>query len=246
MRKQVLILEDDSNSAKEIETVLKAIDEDIIVYEADSLQRAYHIAIECHIHLFIVDIILNPSNSGDISGLGFVQELRKIKKYEYVPVIFVSSLEDPKLFSYSQLYCLGYIEKPFERKQLEKYVLRALQFPVAEDEDRYIFFRADGLVYSKRIGEICYFEISRRCIKVHCTNDELVIPYKTCEELIKEIDSPLFVQCSRFCIINKKFIEYIDYRNRYVKLKNFDKLLEIGSCMKSKFKKEMEYGYNCC
>ncbi len=85
-----------------------------------------------------------------------------------------------------------------------------------------------------------YIENSRRKIKIFCVNDELEIPYKTSEDILRELDSDLFVQCSRYCIINKRYIEQIDYANRFIKLKHIDKPVEIGVIMQKAFKKRLE------
>ena len=67
----------------------------------------------------------------------------------------------------------------------------------------------------------------------------LEIPYKTCEELMNEMDSKYFVQCSRYAIINKSYIEQIDYTNRYIKLKYVKAPVEIGVIMKNKLKEKI-------
>lgn len=189
-----------------------------------------------------IDIILNTKKPGDVSGLDFAREIRGISKYKFTPLVFITSLEDPKLYSYSQLHCYGYIEKPFSVAQVKDIILGALEFPVKEDDDRYVYFRKDGIVYSVYIKEIIYIESSRRKITIHCVNDELEIPYRTCGEILQELDSKSFVQCSRYCIVNKKYIKQIDYTNRFIKLRNVDAPIEIGIIVKKSFKQSVENG----
>lgn len=240
MTRNVLLLEDQPSVQDNISRIINSLGRNIKIICADNIKDGYSIAIEQQIHLFVVDIILEPENSGDISGLKFVQEIRNINRYKFVPVIFVTSLEDPKLWSYSQLGCLGYIEKPFNELQVKKYVLKALDFPVITDSDRHIYFRKDGIAYAKCVSDIYFIEISRRKITLYCSNDVLEIPYKTCKEIMQELGSPAFIQCSRYIIINKNYIENIDYARRLIKLKNIDRLIEIGPIMKNKFREEME------
>lgn len=242
MQRRIMILEDDKVSMTSIRLIIEDLHRDVEIFCADSLKEAYSIVMEQQMHLLIVDIVLKPENPGDVSGFRFVQEIRKVKKYEFVPVIFVTSLENPKLYSYTELNCLGYIEKPYDEAQIKRYVLKALDFPVVEDQERCVYFRKEGIAYCKRISEIYYIEISRRKLLVHCENENLEIPYKTCAEILKELDSPAFVQCSRYAIVNKQYIEYIDYARRYIKLKNQKQLIEIGPIMKNKFKVEIENG----
>ena len=240
MLRNVLIIEDKKSHMDALCKIISELNKDIIIYTAFNAERAYQISMEYHIHLFLVDIILQPEKPGDVLGLSFAREIREIKKYRFTPLIFVTSLEDPKLYSYSQLHCFGYIEKPYDVEQVKKLVSRALEFPVEDDDERYVYFRKDGIVYSKCIKEIIYIENSRRKVVIHCKNDVLEIPYKTCDEILKEVDSGQFVQCSRYTIINKKYVEEIDYTNRYLKLSGIGELIEIGVIMKKQFRNIME------
>ncbi len=242
MKKNVLVIEDKKVHMEALCKIIEDLEENIEVFCAYDEAEAYKIAMENHMHLFLVDIILKTDQPGDVSGLRFIQEMRGVKKYLSTPVIFITSLEDPKLYSYSQLHCFGYIEKPFDVKQVQEHILDALE-TVGETEDkRYVYFRKDGIIYSKRIRDIVYIEISRRKITIHCVNDMLEIPYKTCNEIMQELGSDMFIQCSRYAIVNREFIEQIDFANRFIKLKHMDALVDIGVIMKNKFREEIGYG----
>lgn len=240
MPKKVLIIEDNKVHMDALCKILENLHKDIIVYCASDAERALQMAIEQHIHLFLVDIVLNTKNSGDVSGLNLVRELREVSKYKFTPVIFITSLEDPKLYSYSQLHCFGYIEKPFGVAQVRDTVLGALEFPVKEDDDRYVYFKKDGIVYSVYLKDIICIQSIRKKMKIYCVKDELEISYKTCEEILLELNSESFIQCSRCCVVNKKFIENIDYSNRFIKLRHMNDPVEIGAIMRKTFRQKME------
>jgi len=239
MKRNILILEDKEAHREALHKILSALAENITIYLAANVQKAYQIAMENHIHLFLLDIILRPEKPGDVLGLRFAQEIRAVKRYQFTPLIFITSLEDPKLYSYSQLHCLGYIEKPFSPEQVQRTVQMALRFPVEDDAERFVYFRKDGIVYAKCIKDIIYVENARRKVVIHCKKDVLEIPYKTCEEIMSEIDSRLFIQCSRYTIINKNYIEEIDYANRYIKLRYVESPVEIGVTMKNRLKERL-------
>lgn len=238
---KVLIVEDNKAHMEALDKIVKSLNRDLQVYYAHDLETAFHLVLEQHINLFLVDIILKTDKPGDVSGLNLVREIRGILRYKFVPIIFITSLEDPELYSYSQLHCFKYIEKPFDVEQVKKTILEALEFPCRNDDERYVYFRKDGVVYSKCIKEIVRIESSKRKIVIHCTNDRLEIPYKTCEEILQELDSDVFIQCSRYDIINKNYIEHIDYVNRFVKMKYTENPIEIGIIMRKTFRKKMEY-----
>lgn len=239
MTRNVLIIEDKKSHMDALSHLLAELNREITVFQAFDIEKAYRISMEQHIHLFLVDIVLCPERPGDVMGLRFAQEIREVKKYMFTPLIFITSLEDPKLYSYSQLHCFEYIEKPFHAEKVKRTIAKALEFPITEDEERYVYFRKDGIVYSKSIKEIIYIENSRRKVSIHCENDVLEIPYKTCNEILAEIDSDQFIRCSRYTIVNKQYIERIDYTNRYIKLRNVEEPIEIGAILKKSFKDSM-------
>lgn len=240
MKRNILIIEDNKIHMDVLRSIIEEIGKNIRLYCASDIRQAFQIALEEHIHLFLIDIILDKKKPGDTAGLNFAREIREISKYKFTPIIFITSLEDPKLCSYSQLHCFAYIEKPFDAKEVENAILNALEFPVKDNSQRCIYFRNDRIVHSVRICDIVYISISRRKIKIHCTYDELEVPYMTTDEILKELDSTDFIRCSRYCIINRNFIENIDYTNRFIKMKNTDNPIEIGIIMKKEFKKRMD------
>lgn len=233
--KNILIIEDQKPHMEALTKVISQI-ENVHIYKAYNVAEAYYMLSLHHMHLFLVDIILDTSKSGDVSGLDFVRDIRQNKRYEFMPVIFITSLEDPQLYSYSQLHCFGYIEKPFEAKQVENLVREALQFPALSSENRNLYFRIDGIIYSVRVDDIIYIENSRRRLGIHCVNDYIEVPYKTANEILEELDSPHFIPCSRYAIVNQNYIERIDFTNRYLKLRGVEESIEIGAIMKKRFK----------
>lgn len=242
MTRNVLILEDKQKHMEAIRKILSDLDVDIMIFQACNLEKAYNVIAEHHIHLFLLDIILDTTKAGDVSGLNFARELRQNPRYEFTPIIFITSLEDPQLYSYRQLHCFGYIEKPFDSRQIHQLVRTALNFPVNTPENKIMYFRKDGIIYSIHTDDIIYIENSRRLLRIHCVREELEVAYKTAAEVMEELDSPDFLQCSRYVIVNRNFIEKIDFTNRYLKLRGVKENIEIGIIMKKQFRDRIENG----
>jgi len=238
--RRILILEDDENMRNHLCRIIEGLNKNVEVVCVDNIKDAYNYAMEHQVHLFLVDIVLDHANPGDVSGLRFVQEMRGVKKYEYIPVIFITCLQDPRMFSFSKLKCFDFIEKPFDDDVVRKNILKALGVPLAPEEERIVFYRKDGIAFSMNPDEIYYIEVRRRNLTIYCVSGVMEVPYKTCKEILKEIGSKFFVQCSRYTIINKRYVEYIDYARRYIKMKNIKEYIEIGAVVKNKFKAEME------
>lgn len=239
--KRVLIIEDNKNSLQGLCKIVEALKKNIIVYTAQDVSTAYKEAMEQTIDLFLIDIILDTSKPGDVSGMTFADRIRKVPEYEFTPIIFITALEDSQLYAYSKLHCYGYLEKPYNVEEAQKLIGKALEFPTKASEIEYVYFRKDGILYPKQIKDIIYIENSKHQVIVHMVDDELILPYKTCKEILKDLASDTFFQCSRTTIVNKQYIENIDYVNRYIKLKKVPVTIEIGAVMKKRFMNELNH-----
>lgn len=233
--KTVLIVEDNVRSLEVLVKIVQGIDRDINLKTASSIETAYLLAVENDVDLFLVDIILNPQDSGDVSGIRFANNVRSFSRYTYTPIIFITSLEDPKLYAYSEIHCFQYIEKPYNIVKVTQIIKDALYLPVEKCCNQSIFFRKEGILYKLGISEIMYIENARNGRIIHAVNGDLELPYKPSKAILEELCSSKFVQCSRFTIINKDFIESIDEVNRYIKLRGRKELVEIGIIFKKRF-----------
>lgn len=237
--KQVLIIEDKKEAREALEKLVLGLQDNIKVFLADDRDTAYRYAMEHDIHLFLVDIILKPKEPSDVSGIKFAEKVRGIPKYQFTPMIFITSLEDPELYAYRHLHCFGYISKPYHIVETSALIRKALEFPEIEKEDRIIYFKKDGVFYSKKLNDIVYIRTNMGKMIIKTVNDELDIYYKSCDQIMKELDSDSFVKCSRNTIVNKKYILNIDSTNKYIQLTGEYGTLEIGTIMKRKFLEEV-------
>ena len=245
MKKTVLIIEDEIEQLNVLKQLVKAAEENAEVYTASDVTHAYEILMEKSIDVFLVDIILDTTRPGDTAGVRLVERIRKIPKYMFTPVIFVTSLEDPTMYAYTDLNCMGYIEKPFEPERIIKLVEKALNYTTAREKEISITFRKDGILYPVRLKEIVYMESQNHVIHVHLRDgSELEIPYKTCKQILQETDEGSLLQCSRSTIVNREYVQGVDVPNRYLMLKEGFGMLDIGGRYKKKILVELCDGCN--
>lgn len=237
--RRVLILEDNVRNMEMLVKIIENMGKDIVIKRATGIDEASSLIIKYNIDLFMLDIILDPTNSSDASGMKFAEYVRTFQKYKYTPIIFITALEDPELHAYSDLHCYSYVEKPYDVEKVAAVISEALAFPKAEEEPRSVYFRKDGILYKKKVSEIVYIENSRTGQIVHCTNGNLKLPYKANKLILEELGSDKFVQCSRFTIVNKDYIDKIDIVNRYIQLYVVDEQVEIGESYKRNFLKDV-------
>lgn len=235
--KKILILEDNPTTLKNLTQIVQDIAAKNVVYPFFDLRDAYQCAMDKVIDLFIVDIILDRNKPGDSSGLKFVENVRKINHYAFVPIIFVTSLEDAKLYTYENLHCYSFIEKPFDVNRLRKLVEQCLRFEESRNISKTLYFRKDGIILAVEREDIVYAESINHIMHIHTKQgDILEIPYVTLKKLLDDLDCADFIQCSRSTIINQKYIDNLDIPNQIVQFRNGQGRVGIGIRFKKKLK----------
>lgn len=214
--KKVLIVEDDLNSIKMLEKLIAEVDKTVVCYAANTVEQAYALMHQHIIDVFLLDIILNTKVLGDVSGMRLAEEIRAIARYRFTPIIFISSLEDPKMYAYSSVHSFKYIEKPFHIRETKETIREALLYNKYLEEDKFLYFRKDGVLFSVKENDIVYVESKRNKILICTMKEVMEIPYKTCNEMLEMLNATYFVQCNRSTIVNRRKIESIDTCNKYI------------------------------
>ncbi|MDO4302406.1 MAG: LytTR family DNA-binding domain-containing protein [Bacillota bacterium] len=236
MRKRsILIIEDNQDQRGMLVKLVGQVDGSARIHTAGDVATAYKILMENTIDVFLVDIILDLGKKGDISGIKLVDQIRKIPKYMFTPVLFITSLEDATGYAYQKLNCLGYVEKPFSPDQVKQLVEKALYFSTQRDQDATYCFRKKGILFPVKISNILYMESNRHVVNIYTQEGGVLsVNNKTLKEIEEEMDADCMMMCSRNTVINKDFIENIDVLNRFITLKDSDKKIEIGKTFKKK------------
>lgn len=238
--KSVLIIEDHRDSMEMLVQIVKHVDNSVCIKTASNEEDAYIAALKNHIFLFLIDVILNPSKPGDVSGMNFAYQIRKMEQYRFTPIIFITAVEDSRLYAYSDIHCYYYLEKPFAPDRAARVISEALMFPKEEKTSHDVFFRKDSIFYKKDISEVVYIEITRTKQVIHLVDGKLELQYKPCKVILAEIQSEKLLQCSRNLIVNKDYIDIIDPVSRYIKLKYEYGQIDIGVTFKKKFMRDIQ------
>ena len=235
--KNILILEDNPVTLKYVASLIQEIDSRNTVFMCSCVEDAYRHALEKDIDFFIIDVILDTNRPGDSSGLKFVDAIRKIDRYAFAPVIFVTSLEDAKLYTYEKLHCYSFVEKPFDPNKLKGLVMQCLNFPAVEQKRKTMYFRKDGIILAADREDIVYAECINHVLNVHTVQGDLLsIPYVTLKKFLADVDSDDFIQCSRSAVVNRCYVHNVDITNRVIQLKNQMGTVEIGIMYKKELR----------
>lgn len=239
MKRNVLIIEDNIACREALAELTQRCDAVGAVFCVDNSADAYKYAIEEEIDLFLVDIMLEGDKAHDVSGIVIVDRLRKMKRYEFTPVIFITSLVDEALNAFHNLHCFDYIEKPFDMKRVERTISTALKMPLGDDRESEVFYyRKNGVLYALNIDRMICLETSFRNVTIDTLDETIELPYASLKQFLDELPRKHFIQCNRNVAVNRQFIEYVDKANLLVKLRN-GKVVKIGGRMKKGFFDEL-------
>lgn len=236
--KKILILEDNAIVVKALESIIYDIGRSVKIAVFKSVEDTFGLIIKEDFDLFIVDIILNPKNPNDASGLDFIEFLRGIKKYNFTPVIIITSIVDSKLYAYDTLNCFKYIEKPYKSEQVKEVIDKALQIPLRCQEDKHIYLREGSIVQVFKANEIVYIHYSNRKLTIRSTNGISTFYYKSIADLKRKLGDGLFFQCSRNILVNKNYISKLDKQTSRIELKDGYGELTVGNIYKRRLVEE--------
>lgn len=238
--KNIMILNADETEAETLQRMITEIEKESRIYVVNEISKAYQIALERSIDLFVVDVTAGEKRTAEVPGIEFVGRLRELQCYHFTPVIFLSSLEEVKMYAYTMLRCYGYMERPYHMEKLKGIITKALTFPGYKKKKEYAVFRNKGIFYYFRKKDIVYIENMQRKVWIHAIDRDVELSYITCPQILNQLNSEQFLRCSKNTIVNLKYIKSIDYTNRYLELKEKNIKVEIGSVLIKQFKKELK------
>ena len=215
----------------------------IEIHVIDNLQDAIVWVSQTDIDVFFVDVALSTTEPEDLSGIQFVEYLRDINKYLFTPVIFITSLQDKLSYAYEKLHCYGCIEKPFHLKPVKKLLLQCLKFPRISEQNHTLLYRKGGIVLTLQTEDIVYAQSRDHVLCLHRRKgDILQLSYITLKQFLKDVEHFGFIQCNRSMVVNKRYIESVDFVNRYILLKDDYGRVDIGSTYKNAVKEGLKTG----
>lgn len=121
----IMIVEDNIDTRTGLRNIVKDIDKKIIILETGSAEEALFLAKNKYVDLFILDVELE-----DYSGYELAEQLRKINKYKFTQIVFVTGFADYKLDAYMKLNCYKFITKPYNKQDVENAVEEVIKYGV--------------------------------------------------------------------------------------------------------------------
>lgn len=207
MPKNILILEDDKIQNLRICNLINKNNFELNICSAYNYSEAIKIFNEfAPFAFFILDIDLGD-NPNLKDGLDFARYIRSMPEYEFVPMIYISSVSIRLEEAFQTTHCYEFIKKPYNDETVINAINKMLMMP----EPAPAILNIKGVNDSRLriiIKEIIYVESISHDLIIHTIDND----YLSKSESLKKILSQLpenFVQCHRSYIVNiHKSIQY--------------------------------------
>lgn len=233
MRKQVLVVDSDDRQIQRIVSVLRETalqsGNGLDIYVANTLDDADEVIEETDIDVLILDTVYKGMDLKEYPGIKWAEKVREKSKYALLPIVFVSSMAQPREYAYQEINCLGFLLRQFKAEDLHKVLTKAMYHTTQRDRDKNVLVRAQGIIYPIQIKDILYVEVLHRVLYIYQTNGEVLeMPHKPLRDFQMEVDSKCLIQCSKSMLLNTLYVDKLDSKEGLVSLKQDDIRLLVG------------------
>lgn len=239
-KKRVLVLEDLDPAREALVHMVEECGPHLFVHDFADPSDALACAVKNRIDLFLVDIVLNPGEPDDFSGIRFAESIRKHARYASAEIVFITSLAGLEAEVLRSVHCFDYIEKPLSKQRVQKVVREALnKTGVRPSGDEMVFLRKDRVTYPVPAREVVYVESRRKTLYVYTEQEAIDVPNLSLKKFLDKIRTQDFLSPMRGVAINLRHIEYVDATNRFVKMRGYEEMISIGGRTKDRFMNEL-------
>lgn len=224
----ILIVENVQEQRQFLMECASGFNSDIKIYSTDKKSEALRIINNNDIAAFFLDIRL-----ADGSGIELAREIRKNKKYQFTPIIFITGVYTKEMEAYRDIHCYEYIIKPYSRKSISDIMQKIMVDYFEQTEIKYLNLEFKGLKQRVNIKDIIYVECVRRRIFIRTQYENIPYRFMNIGQFCKELPD-YFSQIHQSIIVNRNYVEKIDTTNNMIKLKGVSESVPIGVSYRKK------------
>lgn len=235
---KTLIVDDESLARDRLRSLVKELDEDVIIVEAGNGQQAIEAIQKEHPDIVLMDIRM--------PGMDGIEAAKHIANMEHPPaVIFTTAYGDYALDAFDA-HAVDYLLKPIRKERLEdamnrakvmtQSIIEALQDQLPKIRTHLSVF-VQGNIRLIPVDQILYFKADQKYISVFTNDDEILIEesLKSLEEEFEEI----FIRIHRNTLVKKSAIIALEKTSQdlCVKLSGVEESLPISRRLQSTIRK---------
>ena len=231
----VLLVEDESIVAKDIQLSLKRLGYNVLGIE-NTGEKAISSARKLDPDIIIMDIMLK----GKING---IEASEKIRKEQNIPIIYLTAYADENTLSKAKITePYAYIIKPYKEidlhtssemalykhsKELEILKERDMLYNIVENKDNteYIFVKSKSRLIKLNTNDVIYIEALKDYVVINTSAARYTI-HSTMKDIQKKMPEDKFLRVHRSYIVNLNKISEIESPNLI--LEGNKKIIPIG------------------
>lgn len=161
-------------------------------------------------------ILIHLEDEGE-SGLSVASLVRGMPAYHLTPMLFVAADRRYENKAFYDYHCYDYLVKPIRQNEFVRVIYPFLVQLYTEKRDNWMRVRIRGTIKEICVNDILYLESANRSVMIHTRSGVLEIPYLPLKQCLAE-HGGVFVQCHRCILVNRNFVDRIDYRERKIQL----------------------------
>lgn len=235
---RILVLEDEAQSRNALVKMLRNISDEITVdAAADPATAGLLLDSTVSFDLFLIDVNLDPRDQNDVSGIRVAKKIRSFRRYEFTPLVMVTSVAGLEIEAYRRLHCYQYVVKPYVPEEIEEIVQKVL-FHIHAEERSSIVVKKNGINYKIFCDEIVFCKAIPRGVCLFLKEEQLEVPYLSIRQLMEKLPKNFF-QCHRMFVVNRDAVIYYDLVNQVIQVEGYDERLDIGVTFKPEVRRRM-------
>ena len=172
--------------------------------------------------LVIINALLRNGSKVTAFGLAYADKLRHFDKYRYTDIIMYSRnyMESP--IRLRQLHIADFFEVPFDKEELNN----VIKFIIGKNtkgisrEERILYLKSGDMLYQISEAEIRCIEYKRRDCVLHMSGRDIECTRSELKDIIDSIDINNYIECGRGDIISINNVEYFDFGEMKVIMKD--------------------------
>lgn len=235
---KILVLEDEEQSRNALVKMLRRLSDEITVdAAADPATAGLLLDSTVSFDLFLIDVNLNPRDRDDISGIRFAEKVRSLRRYEFTPLVMVTSVAGMEMEAYRKLHCYQYVVKPYVPEEIEEIVQKVL-FHIHAEERTSIVVKKNGINYKIFCDDIRFCKAIPRGVCLCLKEEQLEVPYLSIRQLLDKLPKNFF-QCHRMFVVNRDAVVYYDLVNQVIQVEGYEERIDIGVTFKPEVRRLM-------
>ena len=227
----ILILEDNLEQSKLLEKIVKDTFDKATIRSSKNISEAQEHMQQCTFDLFILDIILNPSDASQDNGIHFATSIRNQEQYSHTPIIFITSYPEHMQAAINDTHCYSFIIKPYNTDTVVKTLIEVSDY--YDSETAFLKIKDyTGIIFKLRISDILYIESNGHRITFYTEYSN----YDSGEFTLEKTQNMLpdiFIRCHKKYIININKVSIYDKTNRFIRIG--ENTIPVGRAHKNTF-----------